>query len=86
MLSMSSSFRGQRDGGRYVGVLGGGGITGLKVEVEGTRVLLIWRAREDAVGLVGDDAPARKRDVEGTRASLFGLGDCAVMRDFLTWH
>ena len=74
MLSMLSSFRGQRGGG-YVGVFGGSGIAGLNVEVEGTRVLLTWRAREDAVGRVGDDAPARKRGTEGIRASLLGLGD-----------
>ena len=69
-----------------MGVFGGSGIAGLNVEVEGTRVLLTWRAREDAVGLVGDEAPARKRGTEGMRASLFGLGDWAVMRDFLTWY
>jgi hypothetical protein len=86
MLSMFSSFRGQRGGGGYVGVFGGSGIAGLNVEVEGTRVLLAWRAREAAVGLVGEDGPARKRGAEGMRASLFGLGDWAVMRDFLTWY
>ena len=74
-----------------MGVFGGSGIAGLNVEVEGTRVLLAWRAREAAVGLVGEDAPARKRGAEGTRASLFGLGDWAVRRDFrrgiwVSWH
>ncbi len=65
-----------------MGVFGGSGIAGLNVEVEGMRTVLAWRAREAAVGLVGDDAPARKRGAEGTRASFFGLGDWAVMRDF----
>jgi hypothetical protein len=81
---MLSSFRGQRGGGGNVGVFGGGGIAGLKVEVEGTRTT--WRAREAAVGLVGDDdagaVPARMRGAEGMRASLRGLGDWAVTRDF----
>jgi hypothetical protein len=86
MLSMLSSFRGQRGGGGYAGVFGGRGIAGLNVEVEGTRGLLAWRAREAAVGLVGDDAPARKRGAEGMRASFLGLGVWAVMRDFLTWY
>ena len=69
-----------------MGVFGGSGIANLNVEVEGTRVLLAWRAREAAVGLVGDDAPARKRGADGMRTSLFGLGDWAVRRDFLTWY
>lgn len=63
-----------------MGVFDGGGIAGLKVEVEGTRTGATWRAREAAVGLVGDDgaapvAPPRKRGAEGMRASLRGLGD-----------
>jgi hypothetical protein len=62
MLSMLSSLRGQRGG--YTGVLG---IAGLNVEVEGTRT---WRAREAAVGLVGEAG----REFEGMRASLRGLG------------
>lgn len=41
----------------------------MKVEVEGTRT---WRASEDAVGLVGN--AERGRVLEGTRASLRGLG------------
>jgi hypothetical protein len=64
-----------------VGVFGGSGIAGLNIKVEGTRELLTWRAREDAVGLVGDDAPAWKRGAEGMRASLFRLGDWVVMQD-----
>lgn len=82
---MLSSFRGQRGGGGKAGVFGGCGIAGLKVEVEGTRTT--WRAREAAVGLVGDDGagvvPARKRGAEGMRASLRGLGVWAVTRDFI---
>lgn len=82
---MLSSFRGQRGTGGYVGVFGGGGIAGLKVEVEGTRTT--WRAREAAVGFVGDASagavPARWRGAEGIRASLRGLGDWAVRRDCL---
>jgi hypothetical protein len=80
---MLSSFRGQRGGAWCVGVFDGGGIAGLKVEVEGTRTGATWRAREAAVGLVGDDGPARKRGAEGIRASLRGLGDWAMTRDFL---
>jgi hypothetical protein len=84
-LSMLSSFRGQRGGGGNVGVFGGCGIAGLKVEVEGTRTT--WRAREAAVGLVGDDGagvvPVRKRGADGMRASLRGLWVWEVTRDLI---
>jgi hypothetical protein len=71
MLSMLSSFRGQRDGGGYAGVFG---IAGLKLEVEGTRTgegCVTWRAREAAVGLVGD--AGRTTGAEGMRATLRGF-------------
>ena len=71
MLSMLSSFRGQRDGSGYAGVFG---IAGLKLEVEGTRTgegCVTWRARDAAVGLVGD--AGRMTGAEGMRASLRGF-------------
>jgi len=71
MLSMLSSFRGQRGGGGYAGVFG---IAGLKFEVEGTRTgvgRVTWRAREAAVCLIGDGV-ARMRGAEGMRATLRG--------------
>jgi hypothetical protein len=75
MLSMVSSFRGRRGGSGYIGAPFG--IAGLKDEEEGTRACTwTWRAREAAVGLVGD--PARMRGAEGMRAILCGLGDGAM--------
>ena len=70
MLSMLSSFRGQRGGGGYAGVFG---IAGLKLEADGTRTgvgRVTWRAREAAVCLMGD--VARMRGAEGMRATLWG--------------
>jgi hypothetical protein len=70
-LSMLSSFRGQRGGGGYAGVFG---IVGLKFDVEGTRTgegSVTWRAREAAVGLVGD--VGRMTGAEGMRAILWGF-------------
>ena len=70
MLSMLSSFRGQRGGGGYAGVFG---IAGLKLEAEGTRTgvgRVTWRARDAAVCLMGD--AARMRGAEGMRATLWG--------------
>jgi len=71
MLSILSSFRGQRGGGGYAGVFG---IAGLKFEVEGTRTgegAVTWRAREAAVCLMGD--AARKTGADGMRATLWGF-------------
>jgi hypothetical protein len=71
MLSMPSSFRGQRGGCGYAGVFG---IAGLKFEVEGTGTgvgSVTWRAREAAVGLVGD--AGRMTGAEGIRAILRGF-------------
>jgi hypothetical protein len=71
MLSILSSFRGQRGGGGYAGVFG---IAGLKFDVEGTRTgegAVTWRAREAAVCLMGD--AARKTGADGMRATLWGF-------------